>query len=115
MTRQHNKPAGEARVRHEVKVSQAEEIELQDRAAEAGVTVCRLFVESALGKTSAQRKADNTIRKALLAQLQGIANNVRRMSIRTESDIRLLPRQVALEQLRTDVRAVIAELRSEEQ
>lgn len=70
--------------RHEVKVTAEEEAQLQGLAAEQGVTVPRLLVESALagpvGETASERRALLTELFAVHRTVAGVANNVNQIA-----------------------------------
>ena len=70
--------------RHEVKVTEEEETQLQGLAGEQGVTVPRLLVESALagavGETASERRVLLTELFAVHRTVAGVANNVNQIA-----------------------------------
>lgn len=75
-----------------VRVSEAEERQLQQLAAEQEVTVPRLLVESALaavGETPSQRRAAMSELFAIRRQLAGVTTNVNQIARAVNTDGRL--------------------------
>ncbi len=80
--------AGGRRLRHEVKVTEAEEAQLKARAAEQGITVPRLLVEAALaggGETATQRREVAAQLFATYRLLAAISNNVNQIARATNA------------------------------
>lgn len=79
---------GGRRLRHEVKVTEAEEEQLKGRAGELGITVPRLLVEAALaggGETATQRREVAAELFATYRLLAAISNNVNQIAKATNA------------------------------
>ncbi|MGO1569358.1 MAG: MobC family plasmid mobilization relaxosome protein [Brachybacterium sp.] len=91
--RRANVPADQGRVRHEVVVSQPEELRLKAAADRQGLTVPRLLVESALHAVdAAQGGMSLTDRQALYTEvfsvnrkMAGVANNINQIAKQANS------------------------------
>ena len=80
--------AGGRRLRHTVKVTEAEEQLLTERASEQGITVPRLLVEAALaggGETATQRREVAAELFATYRLLAAISNNVNQIAKATNA------------------------------
>lgn len=86
--RRSNVPAGQGRVRHEVVVSQTEELALKAAANRQGMTVPRLLVESGLagvaadqgGMPLADRRAIFQEVFSVNQKMAGVANNINQIA-----------------------------------
>lgn len=111
--RQKNKPPGKRFV-HQVKVTEQEEALLKAKADKLNVTIVRLLVDTALGKSAyMQRKVVSTELFGIRRELQGLATNVNQMarlanSTQEASDLTLVVQEIAAlnERIWTEIKAL---------
>ncbi|MGO1854012.1 MAG: plasmid mobilization relaxosome protein MobC [Microbacteriaceae bacterium] len=116
--RRANVPAGEGRVRHEVVVSQAEELRLLAAAELRDMTVPRLLVEAGLevadqehgGVLHADRRALYVEVFDLNRKMAGVANNINQIARQANS--RDAFTRAEAEQLTVEARELYAQMRA---
>lgn len=116
--RRANVPTTEGRVRHEVVVSQAEELRLKAAAERQGMTVPRLLVEAALEAVDADvtdgsladRRALYTEVCSVNRKMAGVANNINQIARQTNAQAAFT--RAEAEQLAAEARELYGQMRA---